>query len=61
MAKYDDSGNFLEVYDSINEAARSNNIQTPSNIIAAIQGKQKRCGGFRWRYFYGNKSNIKPL
>jgi hypothetical protein len=29
--------------------------------IAAITGKQKRCAGFRWRYFYGNTSNIKPL
>ena len=48
-------------YSSIKEAADSNNIKTPANIIAAIKGTQKRCGGFRWRYFYGNTSNIKPL
>ena len=61
VAKYNDNGEFLESYSSIKEAADSNNIKTPTNIIAAIKGTQKRCGGFRWRYFYGNTSNIKPL
>ena len=61
VAKYNDNGEFLESYNSIKEAADSNNIKTPANIIAAIRGSQKRCGGFRWRYFYGNTSNIKPL
>lgn len=61
VAKYNDAGEFLESYSSIKEAADSNNIKTPANIIAAIKGTQKRCGGFRWRYFYGNSSNIKPL
>lgn len=61
VAKYDDDGIFIESYSSIKEAADSNNIKTPANIIAAIKGTQKRCGGFRWRYFYGNTNNIKPL
>lgn len=61
VAKYDDEGHFLESYHTINDAAKENNIKTPSNIVAAIAGRQKRCGGFRWRYFYGNPSNIKPL
>lgn len=61
VAKYDDDGNFLESYTSIKEAALSNNIKTKENINAAISGRQKRCGGFRWRYYYGNKTNIKPL
>lgn len=61
VAKYNDNGEFLESYNSIKEAADSNNIKTPANIIAAIKGSQKRCGGFRWRYFYGNTNNIKPL
>lgn len=61
VAKYNDAGEFIESYTSIKEAADSNNIKTPSNIIAAIKGYQKRCGGFRWRYFYGNTSNIKAL
>jgi len=61
VAKYNDEGVFLESYSSIKEAADANGIKTPPNIIAAIKGSQKRCGGFRWRYFYGNKDNIKPL
>ena len=61
VAKYNDDGEFIESYTSIKEAADSNKIKTLSNIIAAIKGTQKRCGGFRWRYFYGNTSNIKPL
>lgn len=61
VAKYNDNGEFLESYDSISEAARQNNIKSDANIIAAIKGTQKRCGGFRWRYFVGNTSNIKPL
>ena len=61
VAKYNDDGIFIESYSSIKEAADSNNIRTPANIIAAIKGTQKRCGGFRWRYFYGNTNNIKPL
>lgn len=61
VAKYNDSGEFLESYTSIKEAATQNNIKTESNIIAAIKGLQKRCGGFRWRYFYGNTSKIKAI
>lgn len=61
VAKYNDNGEFIESYTSIKEAANCNNIKTPGNIIAAIKGTQKRCGGFRWRYFYGNTENIKPL
>lgn len=61
VAKYDDNGKLLAIYDSIKEAAEKNNIKTPNNISHAISGKQKRCGGFRWRYFYGNTSDIKSL
>lgn len=61
VAKYNDNGEFIQSYSSIKEAAECNNIKSPANIIAAIKGTQKRCGGFRWRYFYGNTNNIKPL
>lgn len=65
VAKYNDDGEFLESYSSLKEAAIANNIGgkniNTANIIATIRGSQKRCGGFRWRYFYGNKNNIKPL
>ena len=61
VAKYDDEGNFLASYSSIAEAGLKNGMSAHNNIGAAIKGTQKRCGGFRWRYFYGNKSNIEPL
>lgn len=61
VAKYDDEGNFLESYSTIKEAALAHGLKTSANIIAAIKGTQKRCGGFRWRYFYGNTNKIKPL
>lgn len=61
VAKYNDEGQFIESYTSIAEAARENKIKTPSNITAAIKGTQKHCVGFRWRYFIGDKKNIKPL
>lgn len=61
VAKYNDAGEFLESYTSIKDAAIANDIKSPANIIAAIKGTQKRCGGFRWRYYYGNNDNIKPL
>lgn len=61
VARYTDDGKFIESYTSIKEAAEAMKLKTSGNIISAIQGKQKRCAGFRWRYFYGNTSNIKPL
>ena len=61
VAKYDDEGNFIESFSTITEAAKSCGLKTSSNIIACIKGTQKHCGGFRWRYFYGNTNNIPPL
>ena len=61
VGKYTDSGELIQVYDSVQEAANSIGLKDKSNIYAAISGKQKRCKGFRWRYFYGNTNNIKPL
>lgn len=61
VAKYDDDGNFIESYSTIKEAAESLGLKSSGNIIAAIKGTQKRCGGYRWRYFYGNTNNINPL
>lgn len=60
VAKYDDEGNFLESYTTVKEAAAAHGVSV-TNIRAAISGRQKRCRGFRWRYFYGNKDNIKAL
>lgn len=61
VAKYDDEGHFLESYSTLKEAAKENGLKTNANIIACIKGKQKHCGGFRWRYFYGDKNDIPPL
>lgn len=61
VAKYDDDGKFLKSYPTIAQAAKQNNIPTTANIIATIKGSQKHCGGFRWRYFDGDVSNIEPL
>lgn len=61
VASYNDDGEFLKSFTNIKEAADYYNIKSPSNIIAAIKGTQKRCGKLRWRYFYGNTANIKPL
>lgn len=61
VARYDDNGNFLESYSTLKEAVQAMGLKSNSNIIACIKGKQKHCGGFRWRYFYGNIENIPPL
>lgn len=60
VAKYNDLGEFIESYNSVADASRDIKVNQ-ANIIAAIAGRQKRCAGFRWRYFFGNTNNIKPL
>lgn len=60
VARYNDDGVFQESYSSVAEAAKEFSVDT-SAIYMAISGKNKRCKGWRWRYFYGNTTNIKPL
>lgn len=48
VAKCDEDWNIIEVYPSICEAARRNNIQQ-SNISGVLAGKHERCGGWRWK------------
>jgi len=59
VAMYNDDGEFIQSFTSLKEASEI--FGSCSNIIAAIKGTQKRCAGYRWRYFYGDTSNIKPL
>ena len=47
-------GTRLNVFQSIKEAARQNNILA-SNIQAAVAGTYITDGGFIWRYGQGNK------
>lgn len=60
VAKYNDKGIFIESYTSLKEAAEAHNT-TSTNISHVIKGDHKRCAGFRWRLYYGDKSNIAPL
>lgn len=39
----------IKVWDSVRLASRKTNTKC-SNIVACIQGKQKTCGGYIWRY-----------
>lgn len=62
VAKYTREGEFVESYNDIYDAAShflSKNA--PAVIYHCIAGYQKTAFNFRWRYFYGNTSNIKPL
>lgn len=61
VAAYTDEGKFIKSYTSLQEAAKDLGLPNATNISAAIAGRQKHCSGYRWRYFYGNTSNIKPL
>lgn len=48
VAQCDVHGNVINTFYSIREAARVLNLSN-TNIVAAIQGKQKTCGGFIWK------------
>lgn len=61
VARYDDSGKFLESYTSLQDAAKDLNLKSTASITHAIQGKQKRAANYRWRFFYGNTCDIKSL
>lgn len=67
---YSLSGEYIESFNSIGEAAKALNI-IHTNIIKAAQGERKSAGGRRWSYekvdklntyFYQGKTNkIKPI
>lgn len=60
VACYTDEGCFIKSFDSISDASREYRINAAC-IKACIQGKTKHSGKVRWRYFYGNSSNISPI
>ena len=49
VAKYDKNNNLIQVYNSITEASRKNNINITS-ISYSANGKRKTGGGYIWRF-----------
>lgn len=51
VAKYSlKTGDLIQVYDSLSNAAKENNIASVSNITLACKGKYRSCGGFIWKF-----------
>lgn len=44
------TGKIINIYGSMEEAARELHIASPSNIRGCIIGRQKSCAGFKWKY-----------
>lgn len=40
----------LKTYDSLESAAKENNIKNKGNIVLVCKNKRKKCGGFFWKY-----------
>lgn len=40
----------LEEYESLEVAAKENNIKHKGNIVLVCKGKRNKCGGFKWKY-----------
>lgn len=60
VAQYDLSGKFLSSYGSIKEAASATGLR-PAGISAVISGnKRTMVGGYMWRQFLGDCSDIPP-
>lgn len=49
IAKYDKNNNLIEIYESISEASRENNIKI-SSISYSANGKRKTGSGFIWHF-----------
>lgn len=49
IIQYDLYDNFIKEWKGIKEAARTLNIKPP-NLSATLNGRQKTCGGFIWKY-----------
>ena len=48
VAKIDDKGNIIDIYPSIKNAGKENNI-TPKQIRECLLGHQQRAGGYHWK------------
>lgn len=50
VLKYDLYGNFIEEFDSMNDAAKSVNKTNTGNISNCCAGKRNKAYGFIWKY-----------
>ena len=50
IGKYDRDGNLIEVFDTLAQAAKAENV-TPSNIYALINGKPQKNRKYLWKKF----------
>ena len=57
IAQYTLSGKFLRYYDNINQARNESGL---SNLYSSINGGCS-IGGFQWRYYTGDDSDIPPF
>lgn len=60
VACYKDDGTFIKSFTSMKQAADEYGVHY-GVISSCIKGKTKHGAKVRWRYFYGNTSNISPL
>lgn len=51
VAQYSKSGQLIQIYDSITQAAKATGQKSSSNISQVCKGKAATAGGFIWRYY----------
>jgi hypothetical protein len=51
VSQYDLEGNFIKVYDSINDALRSVGLKSHNSIQQVLKGNSKTAGGFIWKKY----------
>lgn len=60
VARYNSDGIYIDSFISLNDAVeKCDSVGRPNNISNAIKNKGL-CGGYLWRYDYGDHSNIEP-
>ena len=60
IVKLDDNFNCLEIYTTVTEAAKNNNVQR-SHIALVCRGERKHTGGFKWMYKEDYENYIKNI
>ena len=60
VEQYDINGNFIRVYESVNQAAKDNGICSPQIADVCSHRHGVTAGGFRWKYVE-EKEMLKPI